>query len=605
MPHRTTTPARILAGAATGLLAAALLPAVPAAADPVSWTACADETATECVAEAVLTPLGGVPAPLAQFGLTASAELTYGRLSWAVDGWAGQPANVVGGRLSLTVRTGSWRPGFTIATADDLAVTPGGDSDNWSLTVTGRPAHVDWVTGDITADPDEMADPAASGAHFSGTTNADDPYGYNAFGDGAYLTTTAQSRPFGMDYSAGGDAARFHLQGMLRNPHLDAGGRPVPGSFTLWLPGSWFTGRGTTAEDAVDTGFDLVDTARSLLSVPITAALRDGGVELHTDDLEYGTPSPYPFIYLRPSGADGHARPGAPTDVDATGAPGKITATWSAPDSNGGLPVTGYTVRAFTEPEGGSLAGTCRVVPVGDDGTSCTVNGLTANETYYLAVSAGNALGEGPSQDQRHEVTAATIARPSAPTAVRVTAGKGSLTASWHAPESDNGSPITAYTAYAYRGAASQNLVSSCTVAAPALSCVLRGLGNGVGYHVAVTATNKAGEGPANDARVAGTPRTTPGAPRQASVSTSRGRARVKWAAPASTGGAAVTGYRVRAYGTRSGASVAAQCTTTGAVRECVLTGLKVGRTYYVSVVALNAAGSSVEASRITILIRR
>ncbi|GAB1640408.1 fibronectin type III domain-containing protein [Krasilnikovia sp. MM14-A1259] len=614
MPHRTATSAGLLAAATAGLITAALLPALPAAASD-TWPVCADAAATQCIAEATLTPVGGQLAPLSQYGLSASAALTNDRLDWAVNGWAGKPGTVTGGRLTLKIRTGSWAAGFTTAVAGGLTVTPGGDGSTRTVTITGRATHVDWVGGDITGGADEMADPAASGTHFSGTTAAKNPNGVptNSFGDGAYLTTDAQYGPSGMDYNDGGDSPFLHLQGMMRNPHLDADGRPVHGALTVWLPAAWFTARGTTAQQAADTGFDLVDTSRSQASLPVIATVREGGIELHADDLDYGMP--YLLIYLRPSGAEGLSRPAAPQDVDAVGDHGTLTASWSEPDSDGGSLLTGYTARAFTEPTGGTVAGRCTVAlaaptdtPDGDtpgDDTTCTIGDLTDGRTYYLGVTASNALGEGDAQDERVAVTATPPSVPSAPTEVRVRAGRGALTATWQEPESDHGAPITGYTAYAYRSATGGEPVARCTADGSDDACELPRLANGVTYYVGVTATNDAGQGPANAVRVAGTPRTTPGTPRAVNVSSRGKKARVGWAAPANTGGAPVTGYRARVYGGRAGGSAVAQCTTKGGGRDCTVSGLKAGRTYWVSVAAQNGAGSSAETGRVKVVVRR
>ena len=56
--------------------------------------------------------------------------------------------------------------------------------------------------------------------------------------------------------------------------------------------------------------------------------------------------------------------PGAPTLTSATAGSGSVTLAWSAPGSNGGSAITGYTASA-----GGANCTT--------NGLSCTVTGLT------------------------------------------------------------------------------------------------------------------------------------------------------------------------------------------------------------------------------------
>jgi hypothetical protein len=85
-----------------------------------------------------------------------------------------------------------------------------------------------------------------------------------------------------------------------------------------------------------------------------------------------------------PADAHGSAimKPGAPTGVTALPGNGSALVSWTAPVSNGGSPVTGYTVTA----SGQSCATTV---------TTCTVTGLTNGHLYKVRVRASNVKGEG------------------------------------------------------------------------------------------------------------------------------------------------------------------------------------------------------------------
>jgi hypothetical protein len=79
-------------------------------------------------------------------------------------------------------------------------------------------------------------------------------------------------------------------------------------------------------------------------------------------------------------------KPGAPTAVTATPGNGNAVVSWTAPVSDGGSPITGYTVTASHGGASCSTAGT----------TTCTVTGLVNRYLYTFHVRASNADGNGP-----------------------------------------------------------------------------------------------------------------------------------------------------------------------------------------------------------------
>ena len=78
-------------------------------------------------------------------------------------------------------------------------------------------------------------------------------------------------------------------------------------------------------------------------------------------------------------------KPGAPTAATAVAVNDGVGVSWTAPNSDGGSPVTGYTVTALP---GGQACTTTGA-------TTCTVTGLGNGRSYALHVRALNIAGSG------------------------------------------------------------------------------------------------------------------------------------------------------------------------------------------------------------------
>lgn len=155
----------------------------------------------------------------------------------------------------------------------------------------------------------------------------------------------------------------------------------------------------------------------------------------------------------------------------------RIEVNWSAPESDGGRPVTGYTATASP---GGA---TCTTTGA----KGCTIEGLASGTRYAVTVTATNEAGTGPSSEPASAVTAAMTV-PGAPGRPSVESLQGGARAAWSAPVSDGGTPVTGYVATAMPGGA------QCETTG-ATECVIRDLAAGTAHRVSVVAINTLGAG--------------------------------------------------------------------------------------------------------------
>jgi hypothetical protein len=265
--------------------------------------------------------------------------------------------------------------------------------------------------------------------------------------------------------------------------------------------------------------------------------------------------------------------PTAPLNVVATAGNASATVTWTAPISNGGSPITGYTV---TSNVGGFSA------TVDGSTLSTVITGLTNGTSYRFRVVATNAIGSGALSAQSNAVVPRTV--PGAPTNVTATAGIASATVSW-TPPFNGGSAITGYTVIAAPGGATKSVAASLT------TTTFTGLTNGTTYTFTVVAKNVAGSGVPSAPSNAVTPRGVPGAPTNVVATAGNASATVTWAAPASNGGSLITGYTV----TSSVGGFSA--TVDGSTLSTVITGLTNGTSYRFRVVATNAIGNGAKSA--------
>lgn len=182
--------------------------------------------------------------------------------------------------------------------------------------------------------------------------------------------------------------------------------------------------------------------------------------------------------------------PSAPVSLGANPGNASAVLSWSAPASNGGTPITDYTVEYY--PAGASSWTTFS--HTASTATAITVTGLTNGTAYIFRVAAVNSVGTGPYSPTAlttPQASATTASTPSTPTA---TAGNGQVSLSWSAPSSNGGATITDYSIQ-YSANAGSTWTSFAHTPSASTAATVTGLTNGTTYTFRVAAINSAGVG--------------------------------------------------------------------------------------------------------------
>lgn len=251
--------------------------------------------------------------------------------------------------------------------------------------------------------------------------------------------------------------------------------------------------------------------------------------------------------------------PDAPTIGAATAGDGQVSVAFTAPGNNGGSAITGYTV---TSNPGGITAG-----GNGFTTSPITVTGLTNGTAYTFTVTATNAIGTSTASGASNAATpkanqTITFANPgsqnfgTAPT-LSATSDSG-LTVSFT-------SSTTGVCTITAGGALTFVTAGNCTIDADQAGNASVNAAATVSHTFSVNAV-------------------VPGAPTIGTATAGDTQATVTFSAPASSGGASITGYTVTA--SPGGA------TGTGAGSPITVTGLTNGVAYTFSVTATNNAGT-------------
>lgn len=276
--------------------------------------------------------------------------------------------------------------------------------------------------------------------------------------------------------------------------------------------------------------------------------------------------------------------PGAPTITSATAGRHNVTVTFTAPASDGGVPITAYRVACTSSDGGASRSRTAHASPI-------RVNGVTAAKTYSCDVEARNRAGYGlPSPRSASVVTpgpppSATV--PGAPTITAATPGLRSVSVAFSAPARDGGAKIRQYrlSCTSSDGGASRTKTEQKSPIRVRLTASKT-------YTCAVEAGNRVGFGAPSPLSAPfvtlGPPVVTvPGAPTITSAVAGKRSVTVAFAAPTSTGGAPIVEYKAKCASSDGGVT-RSHDRRHSSIRVDDLTA---GKTYTCTVAARNRRG--------------
>jgi alpha-tubulin suppressor-like RCC1 family protein len=358
--------------------------------------------------------------------LTTGAVTSVGTTTAIANGNA-----VSDGTVAITARGACWSTSANPGLSDTCAAAAAGGTGAFTASMTGLLPNTQYHVRAY-------------------VTNAQGTF----FGDGV-TTTTPPGPPFAPT-NAIGTAGNAQVNVNFAAPLVD-GGSPITGYTVTASPG----GASVSGPSSPILVTGLTNGTNYTFTVTATNSLGTG-------------PASTPSAAVMPA-----AVPGAPTGVTATAGNGQASVSFTAPASNGGVDITGYTVTA--SPGGPSVSSAASPV---------LMTGLTNGTAYTFTVTATNSIGTGPASTASSAVTPSAL--PGAPTNVTGVASNGKVSVGFTAPSSDGGATITSYTVTTSPG--------GTTVSGASSPIVVSGLTNGSAYIFTVTATNANGTGPASAA---------------------------------------------------------------------------------------------------------
>ena len=259
----------------------------------------------------------------------------------------------------------------------------------------------------------------------------------------------------------------------------------------------------------------------------------------------------------------------------------QVVLRWASPP-DGGATITSYQVQWKTLVQSWSSTRQRTVT-----GLTNTVTSLTNNTTYEFRVRAVNSVGSGSfSSAVRATPVPPPAQEPDAPGAPAGAAGNAQITWTWAVPDG-NGATVSGYTIQWRPSGGSFSSAMQATTSNTFY--LLSGLTNGTTYEARILATNRIGNSGYSNVGSATPQADVPGQVTNVVAVEGDTVINLSWGAP-STGGSAITGYRIQWKSGAQSYSSGRQTTVTG--RSYQITNLSNDVEYDIRVQAYNVRGN-------------